>query len=54
MTSLDPVEAPDVVAEFDQAEQFTDLDPSAGVVPTLLTGRVTIGIDVAARTYWSQ
>ena len=40
--ALDPVEFPDVVAEFDQAEQLTDLDPSAGVVPTLLTGRVTI------------
>ncbi len=41
MAALDPVGAADVVAEFDQAEDFTDLDPSAGVVPTLLTGRVT-------------
>ncbi|HEX2370239.1 MAG TPA: sulfatase-like hydrolase/transferase [Acidimicrobiia bacterium] len=48
MAALDPVEAPDVVAEFDQAEQFTDLDPSAGLVPTVLTGRVTIGTDAAA------
>jgi Sulfatase len=47
MAALDSVEAPDVVAEFDQAEQFTDLDPSAGLVPTLLTGRVTIA-DVPA------
>ena len=47
LAALDPVEAPDIVAEFDQAEQLTDLEPSAGLVPTLLTGRVTID-DVAA------
>ena len=42
VAALGPVESPDVVAEFDQTEQFTDLDEAVGVVPTLLTGRVTI------------
>ncbi len=31
-----------MVAEFDQAERYADLDPGAGIVPTVLTGRVSL------------
>ncbi len=40
--SLDPREVDGVVAEFDQAERYADLDPGAGIVPTVLTGRVSL------------
>ena len=46
--SLDPASDPAAVAEFDQAAQFADLDPAAGIVPTVLTGRATLPDDVAA------
>ena len=43
VAALAPVVDPAVVAEFDQADDFADLDPPSGLVPTVLTGR--LGID---------
>jgi Sulfatase len=45
--SLEPRMVEGVVAEFDQAERYADLDPGAGIVPTVLTGRVTLPDDLA-------
>lgn len=40
--TLDPVAVDGVIAEFDQADGYAQLDPSRGIVPTVLTGRVGI------------
>jgi hypothetical protein len=46
--SLDPRSVDGVVAEFDQAERYADLDPGAGIVPTVLTGRVSLPDTIGA------
>ena len=46
--SLDSRSVDGVVAEFDQAERYADLDPGAGIVPTVLTGRVSLSDTIDA------
>ncbi|MDQ3782476.1 MAG: sulfatase-like hydrolase/transferase, partial [Actinomycetota bacterium] len=48
LSSLAPTASAEVIAEFDQAEVYQALDPAAGIVPTVLTGRLALPAGVAA------
>jgi hypothetical protein len=49
VTELDPDVDDRIVAEVDQEPTYADLDPDAGVVPTVLTGRVTMPPELTER-----
>jgi hypothetical protein len=49
VTELEPAVDDRVVAEFDQEATCADLDPGTGIVPTVLTGRVTVPSELTDR-----
>ncbi len=49
VSELDPATDDRVVAEVDQEPTYADLDPGTGVVPTVLTGRVTLPSELTER-----
>ncbi len=49
VTDLDPEVDDRVVAEVDQEPTYADLDPATGIVPTVLTGRVTMPSELTER-----
>ena len=49
VAELDPEVDDRVVAEVDQEPTYADLDPDTGIVPTVLTGRVTMPPELTER-----
>jgi hypothetical protein len=49
VTELDPDVDDRIVAEVDQEATYAELDPDAGIVPTVLTGRVTLPPELTER-----
>ncbi len=49
VTELAPAVDDRVVAEFDQEPTYADFDPDTGIVPTVLTGRVTVPSELTDR-----